>query len=523
MKRRYKLILLTVLTIAFLIPGGTALAATPFGMTNQGFESGDYTGWNVNEGNTGNASVETFFDATLYDAQENEVYVSYSPEYGDYFALVRNGDQDEYTTVSQDFTISEGETIEASAFFVSKEDYGEPEFLDTGSVDIYQGETLIQRLFYGDTYTPSTPWTYVSWTAEAAGTYTLVASVVNVGDNSVSSYIGLDMPEDEPPIELTPTDATNIIGTTHTLTASVYPVQEGVQVWFVIGNPQAQTPYALTDAYGVATLEYTCSFVGTQTIYAFIDVDESGYWDEGEPKSSDVTKTWINPDISSLTQDTAFNIVGSEHTVVATLDPIMEDIEVLFTVMGANATSGSVDTDANGQATFTYYGANAGKDTIYAYIEVNDEAGYQPGEDIGEMINKYWIENFITGGASLKTPKMSFSGIVGDIGSGIVGQFQIVTQGKKGSTTTWYCYNDFSSLVFSSSAINGPQGPNATHNTATFTGTFTNGVEEKVITVTLQDLSEGSAKADTIALSGDLTLSKTTIANGNFQVHDISD
>lgn len=523
MKRRSRLIFLTVLTIAFLLPGGVALAAAPFGMTNQGFESGDYTGWDVYQGDYGNASVETLFTETVDDAEYNDVEVSYSPEYGDYFALIENGDRDVYTTVSQDFTLSEGETFEASVFFVSTEEYGEPDFLDNGSVDIYQGETLIQRLFYGDTYTPSTPWTDVSWTAEADGTYTLVASVVNIGDNSVSSYIGLDLPQEEPPLELTPKDATNIIGTTHTLTASVYPVQEGVQVWFVIGNPQAQTPYALTDENGVATLEYTCAYAGTQTIYAFVDVNESGFWDEDEPKSNDVTKTWIDPDISSLTQDTAFNIVGSEHTVVATLDPVMEGIEVLFAVIGANATSGSVDSDSNGQATFTYYGANAGKDTIYAYIEVNDEAGYQPGEDIGKTINKYWIENFITGGASLKTPKMSFSGIVGDIGSGIVGQFQIVMQGKKGSTTTWYCDNDFSSLVFSSSAINGPKGPSATHNTATFTGTFTNGVEEKVITVTLQDFSEGSAKADTIALSGDLTLSTTTIAVGNFQVHDISD
>lgn len=62
--------------------------------------------------------------------------------------------------------------------------------------------------------------------------------------------------------------------------------------------------------------------------------------------------------------------VGSEHTVTATLTeddgPVLPDAEIEFVVTGANSATGTSVTDAEGNAQFTYAGANPGADTITA-------------------------------------------------------------------------------------------------------------------------------------------------------------
>ena len=73
---------------------------------------------------------------------------------------------------------------------------------------------------------------------------------------------------------------------------------------------------------------------------------------------------------SSLAPDTATNTVGATHTVTATVkdssgNPV-PDLELTFTVTGANSASGKATTDDNGVATYSYTGVNAGEDKIVA-------------------------------------------------------------------------------------------------------------------------------------------------------------
>lgn len=69
--------------------------------------------------------------------------------------------------------------------------------------------------------------------------------------------------------------------------------------------------------------------------------------------------------------------VGGTHTVTATLtesetgDPTA-DAEIAFTVSGANSASGTVNTDASGQAEFSYTGTVAGSDQITACYAHDD-------------------------------------------------------------------------------------------------------------------------------------------------------
>lgn len=240
-------------------------------------------------------------------------------------------------------------------------------------------------------------------------------------------------------------------------------------------------------------------------------IDEVRIWDTATP-SFNLTAT---PEID-------FNPVNTDHTVTATvtIDKVGGGTEVApgvlvdFDVTGINSDSDDMYTQSNGEATFAYTGTSDGEDTIDISIG-ND---FIPGDSV--TVTKYWLENFVTGGGNYKegkTLKYTFAGTVGNLEGGSVGQFQIVDHANK---TSYHCNNNFSSLVFSDSDAPA-ESPVASHDTATFTGTFTNNRNANltVITVIIEDLGEPGAKVDTIAISGGLTITETVISGGNFQVH----
>jgi hypothetical protein len=100
----------------------------------------------------------------------------------------------------------------------------------------------------------------------------------------------------------------------------------------------------------------------------------------------------IPPVTLELTPPTATNEQGTSHTVTAHLedgdgDPV-PGVTVFFDVTGANEASGSDVTDANGDATFTYTGANSGTDFITAFADLNDNA-IDDGEP-SDTATKFW-------------------------------------------------------------------------------------------------------------------------------------
>lgn len=93
-----------------------------------------------------------------------------------------------------------------------------------------------------------------------------------------------------------------------------------------------------------------------------------------------------------LEPETASNVIGTEHTVTATLSDLLghpvEDVDVSFEVLtGPNAgDTGTDTTDINGEATFTYTGdGGAGVDTIEACFT---DAGAQ--EICSNIVQKEW-------------------------------------------------------------------------------------------------------------------------------------
>jgi len=239
--------------------------------------------------------------------------------------------------------------------------------------------------------------------------------------------------------------------------------------------------------------------------------------------SSAVTAYTIS---ASPTEDT--NPVMTPHTITATIDPVASGVKVGIEVTsGPNAgTIGTGLTDASGQFVLTYTGdGGGGTDVIRAWVDTNGNGSFDEGEPFA-TVTKDWLVNYVTGGTNIKEgkgkPTWTVSGNVGFLDDGnltIKGNFHI---SDHETNENWKCHNAFSSLVFS-----GPEAtsPVASHNTATFTGTFTNNKtgETKEVTIVIVDQKESGKKTggDSITATGGLSFaSGPGLSTGNFQVHD---
>jgi hypothetical protein len=103
------------------------------------------------------------------------------------------------------------------------------------------------------------------------------------------------------------------------------------------------------------------------------------------------------PAAITLTPATATNPVHTQHCVTATVTDAtgqpLQGVTVVFSVTGTagNTASGSVDTDANGQATFCYTGPTTpGVDTINAFADSDKDGVRDPGEPFATA-TKIWV------------------------------------------------------------------------------------------------------------------------------------
>ena len=100
-------------------------------------------------------------------------------------------------------------------------------------------------------------------------------------------------------LDLSPADATLDTGQQHTVTATLQdlnaipPALAGAPVLFEVTGANPATGSSTTNAAGEATFSYTGNNVGSDSISACYDIDESGACDSGEPFAS-AQATWTN-------------------------------------------------------------------------------------------------------------------------------------------------------------------------------------------------------------------------------------
>ncbi len=238
-----------------------------------------------------------------------------------------------------------------------------------------------------------------------------------------------------------PTSDYNPVTFGHEITATVDPVlPDGATVGLEVtaGPNDDATDIGETDASGEVTLSYTdtgsstSGSTETDTIRIWVDRNWNDTYDDGVDYAIEVTKNWVK--LASLTPAVDFNPIDTEHEVEATISSEVSGIKVWFEVTGANPSGAPPDfsdpTDSNGEAHFSYTGANPGTDTIRAYFDTNGNDDYDSGEP-SLTATKYWLEHYVTGGGLIETgkgkdaAKITFGGNVGfDLAGDEVGQWQ---------------------------------------------------------------------------------------------------
>jgi hypothetical protein len=198
-------------------------------------------------------------------------------------------------------------------------------------------------------------------------------------------------------IALAPLTATNPVGTTHTVTATVtentLPVANKVVTFVVNSGPHAGTTGVdTTDANGEATFTYTGLFEGTDILQA------SYLGPQGTTQQSNtVEKIWLNLGAQDLTLTpvTAVNPVGTSHCVTAAATNAgggpAANITIQFSVTGSMTVNGTEVTDAKGEAQFCYTGPSfPGDDLITAFADNNNNGTQDPTEP-DATANKTWV------------------------------------------------------------------------------------------------------------------------------------
>jgi hypothetical protein len=179
-------------------------------------------------------------------------------------------------------------------------------------------------------------------------------------------------------LTLTPPTAENPVGSSHTVTATLTDANgpvSGAHILFTVTGVNVAAGDGTTDASGQTSFTYSDTLPGNDTITACYDKDNNNVCDPGETTAT-ATKTWAGagpPAAVTLTPPAATNPAGQQHCVTATVvdangTPV-PNATVNFTVTGANPTTGTGTTDANGQAQFCYTGTHAGNDTITATVQ----------------------------------------------------------------------------------------------------------------------------------------------------------
>lgn len=198
-------------------------------------------------------------------------------------------------------------------------------------------------------------------------------------------------------ISALPTSSTNRIGTFHSVTATANPATSGLVIRFrVVSGPHTgATGRVLTDGSGRATYSYLGSAVGTDSIRAWIDADDDGVLDTGEPRVS-VSKFWTTAPVAqsiTLLPSTHVSLIGTNHTLTATVGPARSGAVVRFLVsMGPNrGDSGVGVTNSQGQVKFSYLGnGGVGTDAIVTWIDLNSNGVRETNEPHRSAIQQ-WV------------------------------------------------------------------------------------------------------------------------------------
>jgi hypothetical protein len=167
-----------------------------------------------------------------------------------------------------------------------------------------------------------------------------------------------------PKITLAPATAENLVGTTHTVTATVtekgLPV-EGTKVTFTVTGVNPQSGTGTTNSAGEGSFTYTGNNVGTDTITSEFE-DKEGKTD----KSNSVTKIWTNPvgPPKETTTTTSLSGEGQSGGTITVKEGASVSDEATITGENASSAGGTVTYDVYSESACSTKVASAGTEPV---------------------------------------------------------------------------------------------------------------------------------------------------------------
>ena len=207
------------------------------------------------------------------------------------------------------------------------------------------------------------------------------------------AHLGAHTPESPVgSLVLLPKANVNLVGSDHTVTATLRPRRAGETLRFEVssGPNGGDGGDVVTDDRGRASFTYTGD--GGEGLDV-ITARAEGAGSSGELTAT-ATKEWValsaitDIDLSSAT---SVNTVGGEHEVRARLRPRVGGVPVRFEVLfGPNAgLTATIESDDRGRASFAYIGdGGPGTDSIVAWVDVNEIGGVRDDGDPQAVVTK---------------------------------------------------------------------------------------------------------------------------------------
>lgn len=164
-------------------------------LTNGSFETGDITGWTAILPVGGYANVFTNYSESNTSAAGT---TSWSPTDGSYFTLLKTDGQGSLSQLYQSFYASPGAILSFDYFWDSgNNEYFNDKTIGTLLSGAGTGGSVVSTLFSNSVITDpqdywGTDWIPVSYQFTEGGTYTLLIEIMNDGDGSFDSYVGID-------------------------------------------------------------------------------------------------------------------------------------------------------------------------------------------------------------------------------------------------------------------------------------------------------------------------------------------
>ena len=176
-----KKLIASALAVSALTLSSAAGAAT---LVNNGFESG-LTGWQAAPDTL--VSVVSNFTNVATNSD-------YSPVEGANFAVLRGGVTGVATGLTQFFSMNAGETIKFAVAFVGDEalPFDDSAFFSVFSFQNNKNTVLFNASISSVGDFTATPWTFVSFTADLTGQYSVNASIQNSFQQSEDSFLLID-------------------------------------------------------------------------------------------------------------------------------------------------------------------------------------------------------------------------------------------------------------------------------------------------------------------------------------------